>query len=61
MFSIEDHGSIVLVRPLSGDVDTWLREHTDDGAQWFGKALVCEPRYVEPIVHALVDEGYAAQ
>jgi hypothetical protein len=32
-----------------------------DHGQWFGRALVVEPRYVEPLVHALIDEGYAAQ
>jgi len=61
MFSVEDHGSIVLVRPLTPDVSAWLDEHVDPEAQWFGKALVVEPRYVAPLVTALVDEGFAAQ
>jgi len=59
MFNVEDHGSIVLIQPLTADVRSWLREHTD--AHWFGGALVCEPRYVEPLVSALIEEGYAAQ
>lgn len=61
MFSIENHGSIVLVRPLTEDVETWLIEHTADEAQWFGNALVVEPRYVENLVEGLVEEGFAAQ
>jgi aromatic ring-cleaving dioxygenase len=61
MFSVEDHGSIVLIRPLTDDVRDWLADHTDDEAQWFGRALVVEPRYVVDIVTALVEEGYAAQ
>lgn len=61
MFNIEDHGSIVLIRPLTADVSTWLGEHTAADAQWFGNALVVEPRYVVDIVTALVEEGYAAQ
>lgn len=59
MFSIEDHGSIVLVRPLTPDVTEWLQEHTD--GQWFGHALVVEPRYVLDLVTAMVEEGFAAQ
>jgi hypothetical protein len=61
MFRVEDHGSIVLIRPLTSDVERWFEEHVPDDAQWFGSALVVEPRYVGPIVTALIDEGYAAQ
>jgi hypothetical protein len=61
MFTIEDHGSIVLVRPLTPDVATWLQENVDEQAQWFGAALVVEPRYVEALVEGLVEQGFAAQ
>ena len=59
MFDVENHGSICLVRPLTPDVSSWLHEHTD--GTWFGSALVVEPRYVEPLVTALIQEGFAAQ
>ena len=59
MFDVENHGSIVLVRPHTDDVREWLEEHTD--GTWFGGALVVEPRYVEELVHGLVEEGYALQ
>ena len=59
MFNVENHGSLVLVRPLTADVQAWLVENTD--GQWFGNALVVEPRYVEPLVLALIDEGFAVQ
>jgi hypothetical protein len=59
MFDVENHGTIVLVRPLTADVRDWLHDHTD--GQWFGGALVVEPRYAEPLVTALIEEGYAAQ
>ena len=58
MFSIENHGSIVLVRPLTSDVSAWLAEHTD--GQWFGNALVVEPRYVEALVEGMIAEGFVA-
>jgi hypothetical protein len=59
MFDVENHGSVCLVRPLTPDVRTWLEEHTD--GTWFGSALVVEPRYVDTLVTALIEEGYAAQ
>jgi len=61
MFTVEDHGTIVLIRPLTCDVDAWLHDNVDPEALWFGPALACEPRYAEDIVHALADEGYALQ
>lgn len=59
MFTVENHGTIVLVRPLTVDVERWLEERTD--GMWFGGALVVEPRYVEPLVIGLIEDGFALQ
>jgi hypothetical protein len=59
MFTVEDHGSLVLVRPLTDDVEEWLEEHTD--GQWFGGALVVEPRYLKPLLEGMVEEGFVVQ
>ena len=59
MFNVEDHGTLVLVRPLTADVEAWLVENTD--GQWFGNALVVEPRYVEALVEGMYAEGFALQ
>ena len=59
MVSVENHGTLVLVRPLTVDVEAWLKEHTD--GQWFGGALVVEPRYVEELLLGLIDQGFALQ
>lgn len=61
MFRVENHGSIALVRPLTADVEAWLDANVQDDAQWFGGALVVEPRYVADLVLALVQHGFAAQ
>jgi len=61
MFTIEDHGTIVLVRPLTPDVEAWLADNVEPEAQWFGGALVVEPRYVEALYLGLVSEGFALQ
>ncbi len=54
---IEDHGSIVLLRPCSGRATEWLLEHVDPSATYFGSALVVEPRYVADIVEGAVAAG----
>jgi hypothetical protein len=61
MFTVEPHGTIVLVRPLTDDVKRWLEENTAEDAVWFGGALVVEPRYLDDLYHGLVAEGWAPQ
>lgn len=65
MFSVEDHGTLMLVRPLTLDCQAWLQANTsdegEDMAQWFGGALVVEPRFVVALIEGLISEGFAAQ
>jgi hypothetical protein len=58
-FQIENHMSITLVRPLTKTCRKWLEENTSDEAQWFGGALVVEPRYVENLYHGLDSGGFS--
>jgi hypothetical protein len=54
---IENHGSIWLVRPLTQHATEWLHVNVQADAQWFGGALVVEPRYVANLVNGLSEEG----
>jgi hypothetical protein len=56
-FRLENHGSVWLVRPLNGEAQEWLEEHTD--GMWFGNALAVEPRYVDGLVFGLESDGFA--
>lgn len=58
-FAVENHGSIVLIRPLTEECRMHLKENVDAEAQWWSGALTCEPRYVADLVAALVDEGFS--
>jgi hypothetical protein len=53
---VEDHGSIVLIRPLRETATVWLVSHTE--GTWFGHALAVEPRYVADLVAGLEEEGF---
>lgn len=53
---IENHGSLILVRPLVSDAEIWLRENTD--GTWYGGALVVEPRYLEALLEGIALAGY---
>ena len=55
--TIEFHGSIVGIRPNTEPAREWIAENVDEDAPWFGGALVCEPRYLDDIGHAMVSDG----
>lgn len=58
---IENHGSIVLVRPLTAAADAWLDDNVGDGAQTFGGAIVVEPRYLYELVAGMQADGLVVQ
>jgi hypothetical protein len=53
MATVENHGSIMLVRPDDEAEREWLGENTSEESQWFGGALVVEPRYLEALLDGL--------
>jgi len=61
---IEYHGSLYLLRPLTPEAKLWLIDNVgtpSDEVQWFGGAVVVEPRYVGDILEGLRADGLVAQ
>lgn len=56
---VEDHGSVVLLRPATISGRDWLEANCDrSGYQPFaGGTLLCEPRYVAEIVAGIREAG----
>lgn len=54
---IENHGSLYLLRPISVGAKEWIEDNIPTDAQWFGGALVVEPRYVSDILVGLRSDG----
>lgn len=57
-YTVENHGSLFLLRPTHGAARENLEEHTGDEAQWFGGALAVEHRYIGPLVNQLREHGW---
>jgi hypothetical protein len=53
---VENHGSIVLLRPLTERAEEWIEAQVAYEQTW-GKAIVVEPRYVEDIVNGARKDG----
>jgi len=59
-FELENHGSLFLLRPLNPAADEWMTERLPmdhPETQFWGSAIVIEPRYVAPIVEGIVADG----
>lgn len=54
----EDHGSVVLVRPLTDAAREWIDENVQqEGWQWFGGALGVDARYAWALREAAAFNG----
>lgn len=56
-FSFANHGSITLLTPRSRKAKSWLNEHINEEAQYWGASVVIEPRYVGAILQGIADDG----
>lgn len=55
---VEDHGSIVLVQPLTDAAREWVTGNVPlEGWQWMGGAFACEPRYVDNLLDGMRGDG----
>jgi hypothetical protein len=56
--SLAFHGSIALITPLTDVAQTWVSDHLEheESLYWCG-AVVVEPRYLDPIVAGMADDG----
>lgn len=55
--TVENHGSLFLFHPQTDAGREWLTDNVDAEAQWFGGALVVEPRYARDLADGLLDAG----
>jgi len=55
--SIENHGSIFLFRLNTQAASDWVSENVQRDAQFFGDALVVEPRYARELASGMLADG----
>jgi hypothetical protein len=56
-----DGGSLFLVHPLSDAARQWIEENVQEDAQWFGRYLVVEHRYIRNLVTGMLEAGLEVQ
>lgn len=62
-FLIENHGSLFFLRPLSQSAREWIEENISqtDSFQPYWPTVVIEHRFIEHIIHGLIEEGWACR
>lgn len=57
-FALQNHGSICLLQPLTVEAQAWLDDYViTDETQFWGCAVVVEPRYVEDLLNGIMGDG----
>jgi hypothetical protein len=58
---VENHFSLILFRLLTPAANQWVDQNVSEDAQFFGGALVVEPRYARDLIDGIVAAGLAVQ
>jgi hypothetical protein len=59
-FEVSNCGSLFLLHPLNPTAKAWMQEHLpvdSPETQFWGEAIVIEPRYLEPIIEGILADG----
>jgi hypothetical protein len=58
-FSLENHGSVFLLKPLTSVAISWVEEHIgrDNGFQPYFPTIIIEHRFVEDILDGIQNDG----
>lgn len=56
-FTLRFEGSIYILHPHTPAAAEWIDEYIPDDALAWGKGIVVEPRYIEPIVQGILADG----
>jgi hypothetical protein len=60
-YTVENKGTLLLLRSSNPRAYDWLVTHTDPEAHWFGRALVVEHGYIDDFVERLRTDGFTVQ
>lgn len=60
-FRVENHGSILLLNPLTVAAEQWIGENLGDDVQYFGHAVAVEPRYMQHIIDGIEGDGLTGE
>jgi len=60
-FTVENYGSVFLVRCVTEPAKLALLQSVEPDAQWFGDALAIEARFIGGLVSSLREDGWSVR
>jgi hypothetical protein len=54
---VVNHGSLFAFELLSPEAREWVEQNVSDDAQFFGGALMVEPRYAQDLAQGMLNDG----
>jgi hypothetical protein len=54
---VRNEGALFLFCPLTIQAKSWIDEHVQSDAVWFGSALIVEPRFAWGLAQGMKDAG----
>lgn len=58
-FLIVDHGSVIIVRPMTDSAKDWVLDNVDYDSGTFGFGVPVEPRYFPDLLAGIQDAGFS--
>jgi len=56
-FTVTNHGSLFTLLPNTPEAEDWVADHIPDDAQYLGRAVAVEHRYIAAIVDGIQGDG----
>lgn len=56
-FFIANHGSVVILTPMTDNAREWVDERIPVDALGFGRGICIEPRYLDDIIDGITGDG----
>lgn len=57
-FVAENHGTLIMLQPVSDAAKEWVAEHLPEDAQWLGPRVAIDHRCYPPIADGIVNDGF---
>ena len=55
-FTLDDHGSVVLLKPETPEAFEWIAENIQAPVPWFAGAIAIEPRIMHPLLRSILND-----
>jgi len=56
-FTVDDHGSLILLKPETPEAFSWIAENIGAPIPWFAGGIALEPRTMPALLSGILDDA----